>query len=584
MGRLVLITKFFFSLFIGKETILFYDNKQVHYKTLSILLNYTDKIRLVKSIRDAYKDIDPTKLNIFDRDIITCIETIQQFLNDIFETGIRKPKQAKLYFEDFDLNEDIKNIVLNLDIQLSDEMVKSYIAKYTLYKNSTRLKELKKAFDDSFDEFSKGSISGLEKKLKKLNNDVFSIYEVAKDMAISNMDDNMSVIVPTDMSKSFGLDDKDSKIEDTNTKRVHTHMWIDNLVGGGFRGGRLYTVCALPGGYKSGFMQNVAEYISSNNKMSDFDMPNDEIPCILYINLEMNDEQISKRRFQFYGEDPNVWMNIPEEDDGRGNTLHDREAEMLRRHGVELPIVYLTEEEGYSLLDIYTKVEELSRQSSCFRPVMIIVDYLDLTENDWSTFRSETRMEPLVAKAVELRKIAKKLRIPILTAAQLNRSGEEMNDRLGEGNVKDIVKNLSAKNLAKAYALKEKVDGLWFCNKYDIEEYIDGEYIYTPVFGIVVDKDRDKLARYKPSKLDKEKEKDVGYTISNKRAKDTRIYYICRLEDFRLSQTEYSNMVKNLSRSSDPSAIEILSTDVDISEIDNVINKNKNKEETKGGN
>lgn len=563
---------------------MFYDNKQVHYKTLSILLNYTDKIRLVKSIRDAYKDIDPTKLNIFDRDIITCIETIQQFLNDIFETGIRKPKQAKLYFEDFDLNEDIKNIVLNLDIQLSDEMVKSYIAKYTLYKNSTRLKELKKAFDDSFDEFSKGSISGLEKKLKKLNNDVFSIYEVAKDMAISNMDDNMSVIVPTDMSKSFGLDDKDSKIEDTNTKRVHTHMWIDNLVGGGFRGGRLYTVCALPGGYKSGFMQNVAEYISSNNKMSDFDMPNDEIPCILYINLEMNDEQISKRRFQFYGEDPNVWMNIPEEDDGRGNTLHDREAEMLRRHGVELPIVYLTEEEGYSLLDIYTKVEELSRQSSCFRPVMIIVDYLDLTENDWSTFRSETRMEPLVAKAVELRKIAKKLRIPILTAAQLNRSGEEMNDRLGEGNVKDIVKNLSAKNLAKAYALKEKVDGLWFCNKYDIEEYIDGEYIYTPVFGIVVDKDRDKLARYKPSKLDKEKEKDVGYTISNKRAKDTRIYYICRLEDFRLSQTEYSNMVKNLSRSSDPSAIEILSTDVDISEIDNVINKNKNKEETKGGN
>ena len=560
---------------------MFYENKQVHLKTLSILLNHTDKIKLVRAIRDAYKDINADKLP--DRDIKESVEAIQQFVFDIFDKGIRRPKQAKVYFEDFEMNKELKDLVLDLNVKLSDEMIKGYVAKYTLYRNSTRLAKLKESFDKHYDDFIKGSISDLDKELKKMNTDIFNMYEMAREMSIANMDDNMSVIVPTDMSKSFGLEEKDAKIEDTTMSIVKTHMWIDNIVGGGFRGGRLYTVCSLPGGFKSGFMQNVAEYISMNNKMEDFEMPDNEIPCILYINLEMNDEQVSKRRFQFYGEDPKVWMNIPEEDDGRGNTLHEREAEMLRRHSVELPIVYLTEEENYPLLDIYTKVEELTRQDNPFKPVMIILDYLDLTENDWGTFRAETRVEPLVAKAVELRKIAKKLRIPILTAAQLNRGGEEVNDRLGEGNVKDIVKNFSAKNLAKAYALKEKVDGLWFCYKYDMEEFIDGEYLYTSVFGIVVDKDRDKLARYKPSELDAEKEKDIGYS-AKRRAKDTRIYFICRLEDFRLSTTDYSSMVKNLSRSSDPSAIEILSTDVDISNIDTNKEENENKIEEKEGN
>ena len=558
---------------------MFYDNKQIHLKTLSMLLNCTDRIKLIRAIREAYKDINADKIP--DVDIKDCVKAIKQFIYDIFEKGIKKPKQAKAYFEDFEMNPELKELILDLDIHLSDEMVKEYVAKYTLYKNSVNLARLKESFDKSYDEFTKGNISDLDKAMHKLNEDVFNLYEVAREMSIANMDDNMSVIVPTDMSKSFGLEEKDAKIEDTSTSLVKTHMWIDNIVGGGFRGGRLYTVCSLPGGFKSGFMQNVAEFISMNNKMIDFDMPDDEIPCILYINLEMNEEQISKRRFQFYGEDPAIWMNIPEEDDGRGNTLHEREAAMLRKHNVELPIVYVAEEENYPLLDIYAKVEELSRQDSPFKPVMIIVDYLDLTENDWAAFRAETRMEPLVAKAVELRKIAKKLRIPILTAAQLNRGGEEVNDRLGEGNVKDIVKNFSAKNLAKAYALKEKVDGLWFCYKYDIEEFIDGEYIYTPVFGIVIDKDRDKLAQYKPSVLDAEKEKDIGYS-AKRRARDTRIYYICRLEDFRLSTTDYSSIVKNLSRSSDPSAIEILSTDVDISNIDTIETENKNLEEKEG--
>ena len=562
---------------------MFYDNKQIHYKTLSILLNHTDKIKLVKAIRDAYKDIDTGKEKIFDKDIKDTIGAIQRFVYAIFKKGIKRPKQAKYYFEDFEMDEHIKELVLDLNVQLPDEVIKDYVAKYTLYKNSMKLKLMKESFDKNYDKFTKGNISDLHKDLKKLNNDIFAIYDTAREMSIANMDDNMSVIVPTDMSKSFGLEEKDKKIEDTNMTQVKTHTWIDNLTGGGFRGGRLYTVCSLPGGFKSGFMQNVAEYISSNNKFVDFDTPDDEIPCILYINLEMNDEQVSKRRFQFYGEDPAVWMNIPEEDDGRGNTLHEREAEMLRRHNVELPIVYLTEEEGYPILDIYTKVEELSRQDTPFKPIMIIVDYLDLTENDWGTFRSETRMEPLVAKAVELRTIAKKLRIPILTAAQLNRGGEEMNDKLGEGNVRDIVKNFSAKNLAKAYALKEKVDGLWFCYKYDIEEYIDRVYEYSPVFGIVIDKDRDKVAKYVMSEIDKAKEKDVGYAPT-RRTRDTRIYYICRLEDFRLSKTEYASTVKNLTKGSDVDAIEILTSDIDISKVEDVSTQEENKSIEKDGN
>ena len=208
-----------------------------------MLLNCTDRIKLIRAIREAYKDINADKIP--DVDIKNCVKAIKQFIYDIFEKGIKKPKQAKAYFEDFEMNSELKELIMDLDIHLSDEMVKEYVAKYTLYKNSVNLARLKESFDKSYDEFTKGNISDLDKAMHKLNEDVFNLYEVAREMSIANMDDNMSVIVPTDMSKSFGLEEKDAKIEDTSTSLVKTHMWIDNIVGGGFRGGRLYTVCSL---------------------------------------------------------------------------------------------------------------------------------------------------------------------------------------------------------------------------------------------------------------------------------------------------------------------------------------------------
>ena len=111
--------------------------------------------------------------------------------------------------------------------------------------------------------------------------------------------------------------------------------------------------------------------------------------------------------------------------------------------------------------------------------------------------------------------------------------------------------------IAKAHALKQKLDGLWFCHKFSIQDNVNGDFIQRNFLGIVVDKDRENQSKFVPSPY-VEKKVDNNYTGG--RGGDYRTYYVAELEGLRLSDKIYSDTIKDLVNAN-TMAIDIVSMD-----------------------
>lgn len=537
---------------------MFYHNKAILITTLGLMVEHTNEIQLMENIKTAFESINENE--IVDIEIREFVASIKSFSHDIFHKSIRTPKQAKLYFQTSDLPTDVKRLVEEQSSSYSPKSIEELTSFYSKNKHFNVVSNLVEVLNDNWDKLTKSGLSGVDKKLEKVLENINSLNEISKEISKETLKGNSFAFNPLEEEsgvESFGIKrvEQDARLEDANL--IKTGMWIDNLVGGGFRPGTLNAIAALPGGFKSGFMQNVAEYISCNHSPDDFLVPSGMVPAILYINLELKSSSINKRRCAFYGIDYNKMMELPEEgNESEGDVFHKRMIEALKEKGSKIPIIFKTELEGYSIRNIRNDIEEYERYG--YKVMMVIADYLDLFNMDWQSFKQEEGESPLAIKAVEIRNLGIELKVPILTGAQLNRGGEEITTKLREAGSRDIVKTLNSSMIATSHGLKRKLDSLWLCHKYEVDEIVDGQVQRNSFFAIVVDKDREHYSRFVPSP-DIER-KDVKY--QNKRSGDSRVYYVARLEGMKISNKLYSNTITDLVVA-DTTAVDIVSMNSD---------------------
>ena len=546
-----------------------------HIKTLSIMINHTNEIKLMKNIREAYNSIKSDERSIPDIEERELVNSVKQFANDIFEKALRTPKQARYYFEKSDIPDRIKTLVWENDISFSKEILHEHVVEYAKMKYIEDINKAVENINITTDKLNKSGISNIDKRMRDLTKSVINLSKLEREISLSTSKSDTFVINPNDTPEhpSFGVENVEQNITEQNHNIVSTGMWIDNLVGGGFRAECLYVIAALPQSFKSGFMLNVAEYVSCHHDIDDFLIPDGMIPVILYINLEMSEKQVNERRCSFYGEDPNDILYVPEEDDGKGRSLLDRMVWMLNKHGSKIPIVTQNGEEGMPIIDIETKISECER--SGYKVIMLITDYLDLFDINWNKFRENTREEILTIKAIEQRALARKLKIPVLTGAQLNRESEEITKMQYKAATEDIVKYMSSRSLAKAHALKQKVEILWLCHRFSVEDMVDNKKVMRTFLGLVCDKDRDNVCKYIPSPVIKPKRPNSDIYI-NKKTDKSRTYYVCELNGMRMSETIYSDAIRDLTNV-DNTAIDIMSTETDIDELEKMEKEKSNK-------
>lgn len=494
---------------------MFYLNKNTNIMAFNLLLNATSNLRLVNVIKEAYDNIDIQKVH--DVEIKALVEAIKIFSNDIFNAQIYNEKIAKNYFETSSIDEDIKLLIKDNSAYVSDQLAETYINFFAKCYKATVLSNNIESLVENFDKFTKSGLSKIDDTARSLKG---SFDHLSKEFAkFDDLTTEMKHFVVDVENKegNYGLEKLQEDIIKENKNSLFTGTWYDNVTGG-LKAECLYIICSISGGGKSLFLQNMIEEISCYMNRDDFVVPDGLTPALLYVNLEISERQLLERRIGFYKGDKDyiIYGN------NDGTTFEQRLTKLLKDGGSKIPIIYQTEDSTsrkYTHAQLKTTIRKYEQMG--YKIMGVFTDYLDKFHfNDKEGPTERERDEPIVLKAYEHKDIAKEFKIPIITGSQLNTEAEkELKGNLNKAKNENIVKRLNSSTIAKARALTNVPEQIYFCYRYDVGI----EPNLNHYFAFVVDKDRDGTSKYvpKPDELPSDRRKNA----------DGRTYYIIKTPD-----------------------------------------------------
>lgn len=222
------------------------------------------------------------------------------------------------------------------------------------------------------------------------------------------------------------------------------------LLAGGFQSDRTYGIFGLQGEGKSSTLVNLAYQIKMYNRSYKCKDPT-KTPCIVYLTMEDHPKETLSRQFSMVTE--------------QGSLIdHDvNESIKLMRHGglevtPDNPIDIIVKYKPNESVDtsyIYDLVDDLDEAG--YEVICVILDYLNRIRSVNRFTASEERLR-LGAVTNELKTIATELHIPVITAAQFNRSANKNIDEARESGTDDLVDLLGRDNIAESMKILDNLD------------------------------------------------------------------------------------------------------------------------------
>lgn len=519
---------------------MFYKSKATLTTALTLMINHTDKYQLLSNIQEAFQTVNPK--NIEDADVRNLFEVCKSIADALIDKGIRTPDQAKIYFENSKLDEDIKSLVIDGN-RFTKEVIDEYIQYFARMKHVNDFSKAFNKLEETWYEYQSVGVSDIKGSTNNLLDSMDNIKKISDELYKDTTSRTAFTFSPNNEAPSFGIRELEEDIAGTETSRMKTGMWMDHVTGGGFRGKSLYIIASISGGFKTGFMMNMAEYMSIANDPKQFKLPTGYYPAILHINLELYSTQILEKRMNWYDIDSNLAFSD-------NLTIEKTMIEGLRSFGSKINVIYQKEKQReYSAQRLKADIKKYEKDG--FIIVALCVDYSDLIRyvpNDTDELEG---IRPLVRKNEELRSIADEYNIPVITGIQLNRASSELKKRQQRAHKEDLLKYISSENIAKAFDVLNVPEQMYF--SYKVETSKGDHY-----FSLVVEKDRDNQARF-IDKDGKHRPPMLG-----------RIHYTARMEgltNFRIGN-DYEDSITKYDTGDDSILTTIELTDEELAELD----------------
>lgn len=213
------------------------------------------------------------------------------------------------------------------------------------------------------------------------------------------IDDAMNAGLSKDLGHIY-TEDVDKRLEEDPRDTVSTG-WdvLDDLTNGGLAGGELGTVCAPSGAGKSWFLSALGYACMANGGM------------VAHYTMELDDDYTARRYDSIRtGRTPN---EIPD---------HREEIKKLAEETEGEAVIQRWPEKSVTAQSIHAHVERLSTLRR--KPDLIVVDYADCLRAKRG-MQDAGSYEAQGSVYVDLRRIGAELDIPVWTASQTNREGEE---------------------------------------------------------------------------------------------------------------------------------------------------------------
>lgn len=350
---------------------------------------------------------------------------------------------AKKVNEDPDTEEIIENIErytrLNYEeIQFISKSVEDRLKFMNIY-----------AFKDKIFETVEKLDRGDYDTLEEINEELVDICK----QVVSNHR-KLKLLEDTD---SFSLDQ--DTFEDTVSKiikRITEDKYIlrtgiqyqNEILGGGYHGGRLYTYMALPANFKSGILLKAARDIKKYN--AGVKVKSGKQPTILMITCENDIDETLERLFLMTSSNSEL------------SNYSAAEAIKLLREVGEMTI---TDENNINIViryfnnfaistgDIITMIDDLADEGK--EVIALIVDYLKrIRPEDWSN----EEITQLKNVTNELKNIAHNYKIPVITAMQLNREAAKAIDQAALSGKTDLIRQAGRSNVGSSWTIVENSD------------------------------------------------------------------------------------------------------------------------------
>lgn len=350
---------------------------------------------------------------------------------------------AKKVNEDPDTDEIIENIErytrLNYEeIQFISKSIEDRLKFMNIY-------AFKDKIFDTVEKLDRGDYDTLE----EINEELVDICK----QVVSNHR-KLKLLEDTD---SFSLDQ--DTFEDTVTKiikRITQDKYIlrtgiqyqNEILGGGYHGGRLYTYMALPANFKSGILLKAARDIKKYN--AGVKVKSGKQPTILMITCENDIDETLERLFLMTSSNSEL------------SNYSAAEAIRLLKEVGEMTI---TDENNINIViryfnnfaistgDIITMIDDLADEGK--EVIALIVDYLKrIRPEDWSN----EEITQLKNVTNELKNIAHNYKIPVITAMQLNREAAKAIDQAALSGKTDLIRQAGRSNVGSSWTIVENSD------------------------------------------------------------------------------------------------------------------------------
>lgn len=419
---------------------------------------YKDSVlRTRKALSNTYKLFNILDMSVYEKNEeaksrIWVIQTsLYAKIYEDFENDESIQQYCKNHKDSTELTDQIVDNIKN--IKLSYEEIK-YLIKciddrleygYTLNLKET-IQEILNRIDDG--EFK--TYKSVSEDLYDIANSIISIKRntnsLDSDMTFSLQNDYFENVITEAVQK---LTDR-NKVFLTGIRRLNT------ILSPGYQSKRLYLYLAFPGGGKSQILLKSALDIKKYNKGIETKDPNKR-PAVLLITMENDIDETIERIFN---------MRVSSEDIRNYSAKQvikqlKREGEMVLtdKDNIDIIIKYYPNR-SIDTNDLYGIIKDLSDDG-----VEVIALILDYIKRIRPAEKGANEKEELKNVSNELKTLAKKMDIPVITAQQLNRTASSVVDAAIQNKKEDVTRLVGRDGIAGAWELIENSDVVIIINQ-----------------------------------------------------------------------------------------------------------------------
>ena len=419
---------------------------------------YKDSVlRTRKALSNTYKLFNMLDESIYEKNenLKARIWVIKKSLEARLKEGFESNNVVKQYCKDDKTSTPLTdNIVDDIDkLKLSYDETK-YLIKciddrveygYTLTLKDAYQKILNKIEDGDFK-----SYKSVSEDLYDIASSVINIKRntnsLDSDMTFSLRDDCFENVVTEAVQK---LKDK-NRVFLTGIRRLNT------ILSPGYQSKRLYTYLAFPGGGKSQILLKAALDIKKYNPHIVAKDPN-KTPAVLLITMENDIDETIERLFNMKVTSEDIRNYTPKQIIRK--LKEEGEMTLSDKNNIDIVIKYYANR-SIDTNDLYGIIKDLYDDGT--EVIALILDYVKRIR---PAERANTEKEELKNITNELKTLAKKLDLAVITAQQLNRTASSVVDAAIQNKKEDVTRLVGRDGVAGAWEIIENSDVVIIINQ-----------------------------------------------------------------------------------------------------------------------